>query len=391
MLMSLFSIILTNVTMNIICVSVSAMTDNECGGHSRKFLSTDPYGNPICKQCSKCPPGTGVRRLCEGTSDTECEICPVGMYSGTWSSTRVCQPCQVCSPHRQITRNCTSQHNSKCSDSCDFGFYLNALTDFCDECSWCFPDQPEHSPPRITECIQQGVAREFQCMPTMGNNRHYSLLRSGGAGADADEASTSKDQQGVENEATVGNISDGKANTTITTENDTVTDLTATFSQQVEVDKLSDCTSSKQVDIFMTQQRTLGVHVHTMSDQYGTEDQKTGKLRLILVLVIVCISIGLLIFTLLLYYKRRIRPKQRQELQEQARFVKNEESDDTMTIISRDWVSPTSYPNDENSVLVPRDAEDDAESMNDSSSEDTETSIEQKHNENIDIIRSVPI
>ncbi|XP_077984369.1 uncharacterized protein LOC144439005 [Glandiceps talaboti] len=148
----------------------------ECGGHSHKFISMDPYGNTICTQCSECPPGTGVSSPCQGSFDTVCEMCPDGTYSGTWSRTRKCQQCTACSPHQTVIRNCTSLKNAKCAKECDVGYYMNELTDICEPCSWCFPDQPNMAPPVVTQCIKAEIPRDYWCMPSPHEYRPFTEI-----------------------------------------------------------------------------------------------------------------------------------------------------------------------------------------------------------------------
>ncbi|XP_002737005.1 uncharacterized protein LOC100375480 [Saccoglossus kowalevskii] len=138
----------------------------ECGGHSPKYKVTNIYGVETCRPCTKCPPGTGVSRVCEGRQDTTCESCRDGTYSVGWSRSSPCRPCTVCPEHLPMINNCSSTQNSKCSHICDLGYFLDELSGQCDHCSWCFPDEPEKAPPRIPECQQQGLPRSFQCMPS---------------------------------------------------------------------------------------------------------------------------------------------------------------------------------------------------------------------------------
>ncbi|XP_070552616.1 uncharacterized protein [Ptychodera flava] len=168
---------------------VGFISSLQCRGNSNKYISIDPYGNLICVQCSKCPPGTGVLTPCDGVTDTKCEICPAGTYSGTWSSSKECTPCKVCPLHQQEIRKCTSTRNAKCAKECDMGYFFNELTELCDPCSWCFPDQPEIAPPRAIQCMKSQIPIEYQCMPSLIEFRPYR----------ANPVNVSKDKKDQEN------------------------------------------------------------------------------------------------------------------------------------------------------------------------------------------------
>ncbi|XP_077984609.1 uncharacterized protein LOC144439211 [Glandiceps talaboti] len=161
-------------TMTGIIFPAYTFSSMECHGKVPKYQTNDPYGNIACQPCSKCPPGTGVSRDCDNERDTQCEICPEGTYSTSWSRTSVCQPCTTCPPHRETVRSCNKTINSKCAKKCDHGFFLNQLTDMCDKCSWCFPDSSEYTPPRVPECVLQELPIDYQCMPV----RHDTVIPS---------------------------------------------------------------------------------------------------------------------------------------------------------------------------------------------------------------------
>ncbi|XP_070554280.1 tumor necrosis factor receptor superfamily member 3-like [Ptychodera flava] len=170
---------------------ISSLT---CNGRTR-YKSWDTDGNPVCTPCSKCPPGTGVSKACDETHDTQCEVCVDNTYSASWSRLSPCQPCLVCDPHQQTTKNCTSTHSAKCTDNCDYGYFMNKLTDECDRCSSCTLRGSDYSPPRMPECVSQGMPDELQCMPVRSSKlklNHLSLEN-----VKVPEASSTKASEGT--------------------------------------------------------------------------------------------------------------------------------------------------------------------------------------------------
>ncbi|XP_029539704.1 tumor necrosis factor receptor superfamily member 1B-like isoform X3 [Oncorhynchus nerka] len=55
------------------------------------------YNTLINLCCSKCAPGTRLKNECSTTSDTVCEPCPSGQYSGTFNYFTKCFRCPKCS------------------------------------------------------------------------------------------------------------------------------------------------------------------------------------------------------------------------------------------------------------------------------------------------------
>ncbi|XP_077867214.1 uncharacterized protein LOC144356231 [Saccoglossus kowalevskii] len=137
-----------------------------CGGNTPKYIQINLYGIETCKHCRKCPPGSYVSRVCEGYDDTECAQCDDGSYSTGWSRLEECKPCTRCPAHLSTTRNCTKTQNAKCGKVCDHGYFSDILSGGCFPCSWCFPSDKQQAPPRIQECIEQGMPPNFQCMPS---------------------------------------------------------------------------------------------------------------------------------------------------------------------------------------------------------------------------------
>ncbi|XP_070554327.1 tumor necrosis factor receptor superfamily member 11A-like [Ptychodera flava] len=147
--------------------------DSNCGGNRHKYQLTDDDGQPYCRTCKKCPPGTGVSIPCDKTRNTECEICRAGSYSSRWSRTDTCRPCNGCPSHLVTLRNCTNTKNTKCARRCEQGYFFNNNTDECVKCSNCPLDSLGDSP----GCIQQRLHGQLQCMPTRKVSSSQKLLK----------------------------------------------------------------------------------------------------------------------------------------------------------------------------------------------------------------------
>ncbi|XP_002737006.1 uncharacterized protein LOC100375629 [Saccoglossus kowalevskii] len=148
--------------------SALSLSSSPCNGNDSEsmYKITTINGEANCVPCSKCPAGFGVVTECQGEQDTQCEICAEGTYSAATSQTSPCKPCTTCSFHLTTTRNCTRTRNAECAKKCDYAYFKNALTGECSPCSWCFQNKPEMAPPVIQECVDQGMPRNFQCMPS---------------------------------------------------------------------------------------------------------------------------------------------------------------------------------------------------------------------------------
>ncbi|XP_077984494.1 uncharacterized protein LOC144439105 [Glandiceps talaboti] len=136
----------------------------DCGANL--YQQSGLYGNTSCRPCSKCPPGMYASRECEDQRDTECKNCSEGTYSTSWSRSTICRTCTHCPPHLHTVQDCTTKQNAKCAAGCDHGYFLDELTDLCNPCSSCTSEDPNYTPPRVRECIQQGMPKDQQCVPT---------------------------------------------------------------------------------------------------------------------------------------------------------------------------------------------------------------------------------
>ncbi len=86
-----------------------------------QYQTTNSNGDTECHQCSPCPSGHGVLRLCTEYNDTICLPCPRGSYSvydNTWST---CLKCRQCGPHQLMKTECTPANNRECSRACTPG------------------------------------------------------------------------------------------------------------------------------------------------------------------------------------------------------------------------------------------------------------------------------
>ncbi|CAH1267179.1 NGFR [Branchiostoma lanceolatum] len=147
-------------------LTTHATPDIECRGHSRKYKTLDPDGNPVCVPCSSCSPGYGVLRPCTEYQDTVCEACEPGKtFSGTDSTWRRCESCVQCATHELRRRECTPTRNGRCG-SCETGWFHNDITGDCDVCSWCYPEYPAITD-FVSGCNVTGVTPGFQCAPIL--------------------------------------------------------------------------------------------------------------------------------------------------------------------------------------------------------------------------------
>ncbi|XP_066288214.1 tumor necrosis factor receptor superfamily member 1B-like [Branchiostoma lanceolatum] len=162
-------VILIFLVINIVpakCLTTHATPNIECRGHSRKYKTLDPDGNPVCVPCSSCSPGYGVLRPCTEYQDTVCEACEPGKtFSGTDSTWRRCESCVKCATHELRRRECTPTRNGRCG-SCETGWFHNDITGDCDVCSWCYPEYPAITD-FVSACNVTGVTPGFQCAPIL--------------------------------------------------------------------------------------------------------------------------------------------------------------------------------------------------------------------------------
>ena len=81
-------------------------------------------------QCSECPIGTGVAKLCNTTTiqeDTQCEPCVAGStFSDASSRHSACRSCRVCPENSRVRRECNATHDTECE--CERDFYQEMIT-----------------------------------------------------------------------------------------------------------------------------------------------------------------------------------------------------------------------------------------------------------------------
>lgn len=92
----------------------------------------------ITTQCSECPAGTGVVKLCNKTTttaldteheatDTQCETCVAGStFSDSPSRHSACRSCRVCPENSRVKRECNVTHDTECE--CERDFYQEMIT-----------------------------------------------------------------------------------------------------------------------------------------------------------------------------------------------------------------------------------------------------------------------
>ncbi|XP_045547812.1 tumor necrosis factor receptor superfamily member 1B isoform X1 [Salmo salar] len=103
------------------------------------------YNTPRNLCCSKCAPGTRQKNECSTTSDTVCEPCPRGQYSGNFNYFPKCFRCPKCSEDKglQYAQNCSSTTKTQCM--CQTGmFCIMEQHPNCEECVSYTHCQPGH-------------------------------------------------------------------------------------------------------------------------------------------------------------------------------------------------------------------------------------------------------
>uniref|UniRef100_A0A8C7CHW9 Tumor necrosis factor receptor superfamily, member 1B n=1 Tax=Oncorhynchus kisutch TaxID=8019 RepID=A0A8C7CHW9_ONCKI len=107
---------------------------------------TAEYYNTLMNLCcSKCAPGTRLKNECSTTSDTVCEPCPSGQYSGTFNYFTKCFRCPKCSEGKglQYAQDCSSTTKTQCM--CQTGkFCIMEQHPNCKECGSYTHCQPGH-------------------------------------------------------------------------------------------------------------------------------------------------------------------------------------------------------------------------------------------------------
>ncbi|XP_062331125.1 nerve growth factor receptor b [Osmerus eperlanus] len=85
--------------------------------------------------CKQCQPGEGVLKLC-GATQTVCDPClDSETFSEIFSHIEKCQPCTHCTGLLRMQTPCTDSNNAICV--CDYGYYLNKLSNRCERCTKC--------------------------------------------------------------------------------------------------------------------------------------------------------------------------------------------------------------------------------------------------------------
>uniref|UniRef100_A0A674EJE5 Tumor necrosis factor receptor superfamily, member 1B n=1 Tax=Salmo trutta TaxID=8032 RepID=A0A674EJE5_SALTR len=115
-------------------------SDGSCHNKTAEYYNADVN---LC--CSKCTSGTRRKDLCSSTSDTACEPCPGGQYSGTFNYFAKCFRCPKCSADKGLkyVQKCSSTTKTQCA--CQTGMYcvLNQHPD-CKECAHFTYCKPGH-------------------------------------------------------------------------------------------------------------------------------------------------------------------------------------------------------------------------------------------------------
>ncbi|XP_064825037.1 tumor necrosis factor receptor superfamily member 1B isoform X3 [Oncorhynchus masou masou] len=166
-------------------------SDGSCRNKTAEYYNPDVN---LC--CSKCTSGTRRKVVCSSTSDTACEPCPSGQYSGTFNYFPKCFRCPKCSADKGLkyVQKCFSTTKTQCA--CQTGMYcvLDQHPDWTAEsdveCASCpngtFSDQHSYSQicQHHTDCVSQGrdvltygtATTDAVCGPKV-NGRLVSILQ----------------------------------------------------------------------------------------------------------------------------------------------------------------------------------------------------------------------
>ncbi|KAM9773349.1 nerve growth factor receptor b [Syngnathus typhle] len=87
------------------------------------------------KCCKQCPPGEGVVKPCGATQPVCAPCLDSETFSENFSHTERCQPCTKCTGLFRMETPCTDANDATCV--CNYGFYLNELSQRCEPCTKC--------------------------------------------------------------------------------------------------------------------------------------------------------------------------------------------------------------------------------------------------------------
>ncbi|XP_057682050.1 tumor necrosis factor receptor superfamily member 16-like [Corythoichthys intestinalis] len=87
------------------------------------------------KCCKQCPPGEGVVKPCGATQPVCAPCLDSETFSENFSHTERCQPCTKCTGLFRMETPCTDSNDAICV--CNYGFYLNELSQRCEPCTKC--------------------------------------------------------------------------------------------------------------------------------------------------------------------------------------------------------------------------------------------------------------
>ncbi|XP_056142699.1 tumor necrosis factor receptor superfamily member 5 [Lampris incognitus] len=92
------------------------MAQVTCNGET--YLSADGT-----RCCPGCPPGKYVRKDCDDTKMTECDVCQHETYTDTRNYMRSCLQCMVCYSNQRTVKECSADGNRRCE--CNSGYYCS--------------------------------------------------------------------------------------------------------------------------------------------------------------------------------------------------------------------------------------------------------------------------
>ncbi|KAK6321675.1 tumor necrosis factor receptor superfamily member 1B isoform X2 [Coregonus clupeaformis] len=131
-------------------------SDGTCRNKTAEYYNTDVN---LC--CSKCTSGTRRKVECSSTSDTACEPCPSGQYSGTFNYFPKCFRCPKCLADKglQYVQKCSRTTKTQCA--CKTGMYcvLDQHPE-CQECASYTRCKPGHG-----VSVEGTAESDVQCAP----------------------------------------------------------------------------------------------------------------------------------------------------------------------------------------------------------------------------------
>ncbi|KAL7834633.1 hypothetical protein SRHO_G00288800 [Serrasalmus rhombeus] len=131
------------------CLCLSHVTGRDCGQCGAGYFNLQPgvgcercNCNPIGSSSPACHPITGQCLCRTGVEGKQCDVCRMGFFG---FSSRGCRACN-CDPMGSTSMQCHSNGTCPCRqgfvgykcDKCELNYYLNRVTQQCEECPVCY-------------------------------------------------------------------------------------------------------------------------------------------------------------------------------------------------------------------------------------------------------------